>query len=449
MKPLLALPVLFALALAGCEDSGEGGSRYPDICFEGPAAFSETPLPIAQANIDFDCNPNEVEPPSVEVWAGSADSVLVGTIAKVCALWEPAWVTMNDADPPFVSREQCTGLIESGITIELEDVETLLGEHLGDRVTISLGADWTQRHRPNLHYLDGTLQWTPASEPGRFEPGQRIGGAMFVDPDLGFVGPQKHGVFFQVDLSETIHFQSYLNEHCYKPVPPGVDGISLSAATTQLQSLDLSDPATQAKIQQRRSWYPDQTSRVRDLWGAKCFPGSDCDLHVDCPAGGYCDWEGFCHSECATLADCAAGESCYQGRCLVPEEFGLVCPLFSASRTSSGGITGEGDGLEVQLSRPGIVSYRTGPDEARCHGLADEGLRCSIMEHIEYGPFLDMPDPPEPGRCPADALLYHISYRSDETEHTAAFCDGMTDLAQLGIAFRDLVKLAEENVRCE
>jgi len=367
----------------------------------------------------------------------------------VCPLWEPAWVTVNDADPPFVDKEQCTGFIESGIKIELEDVDTLLGEHLGERVTISMGAEWTQRHRPNLHVHDGTLQWTPASELGRFEPGQRIGGAMYVDPDLGFIGPQKHGVLFQLDLSETVRFQPYLNQQCYKPVPPGVDGISLSELKTQLLLLDLSGPATQAEIAQRRAWYPEQAVRVRNLWGAKCFPGRECYVHLDCPVGGYCDTDGFCHAECATVADCEYGESCYQGRCIVPETYGLVCPLFSASRTSSGGITGEGDGLEVELSSAGIVSYRTGPDEPRCQGAADEGLRCSIMEHIEYGPFLGMPEMPEPGRCGADALLYQIHYRSSETEHTAAFCDGMTALAQLGLEFRDLVKLTKDNVRCE
>ena len=143
---LVSVPIALligTMSLSGCngEPTGE--------CFEGASGFSDTPLPIAMAMVQIDCV-GQPEPPSVEVWAGAADSVLIGTVTSVCPHWEPALVTVSGADPPYVSAAECTGFIEGGAQVTLTEVETLYGADLGSEVTITLGHEVVGRYFPFL-----------------------------------------------------------------------------------------------------------------------------------------------------------------------------------------------------------------------------------------------------------------------------------------------------------
>lgn len=295
----------FALGCSG----GKGGE-----CFEGSTAFSDEQLPLAKASGNISCVETP-PPPSVEVWAGSAESVFAGTVLRVCPHMEPAIVTVSGADPPYVSESECTGFIEGGAEITLVDIETLYGSNLGSEVTITLGADVVQWYFPILLVMSGrSMQWLPPGEPGRIKPGQRIGGAMFVDPDWGFIGPQKHGVFFQIDKVGNVRFQGYGNQHCYSPVPVGIDGIPLEELRTILSNLDLSDPAVQEAIDSRKQWYNEPLGRLDFYWGTKCFPADECFSDSDCPGDERCR-DGFCGPECSVDADCGPGELCTDGQC--------------------------------------------------------------------------------------------------------------------------------------
>jgi hypothetical protein len=307
----LWLPLLYlCLAVSGfCCTGGSSGE-----CFEGPAGFTDSPLPKALASLFVDCMETP-EPPQVEVWAGAADSVLIGTVFQVCPHMEPAVVTRSDADPPYVSESECTGFIEGGAEITLVDVETLYGDNLGSEVTLTLGTELVQEYFPVLLVVSGKkMQWFPLGEVGKIEPGQRIGGAMFVDPDWGFIGPQKHGVFFQEDGEGNVRFQDYGNEHCYAPVPVGIDGIPLEDLRNILSSIDLSDPDVQQAIESRKTWYNDPLGRLSQYWGTKCFPGPECSNDSDCTNGELCR-DGFCGPECVVDADCGPGELCTDGQC--------------------------------------------------------------------------------------------------------------------------------------
>lgn len=251
----------------------------------------------------------------MELWAGAADSVLIGTVLRLCPHMEPAVVTRTGADPPYVSESECTGAVEGGAEITLVDVETLYGSDLGDEVTVTIGAEVIHEYFPILLVISGhKMQWMPPGEPARIEPGQRIGGAMFVDPDWAFVGPQKHGLFFQEDAAGNVRFQDYANEHCYAPVPQGVDGIPLEELRGILASMDLSDPDLQQAIELRKQWHGDLLGRLDQYWGAKCFPAPDCSDDSDCTDGELCR-EGYCEPECGSDHDCSPGETCVDGRC--------------------------------------------------------------------------------------------------------------------------------------
>jgi hypothetical protein len=309
VKTFGIVSLVFLAAVGICCSKSEGGE-----CFEGPAGFSDAPLPIAHTNVQVDCVDVAV-PPSVEVWAGAADSVLVGTVVRVCPHMEPAVVTVSGADPPYVSESDCTGFIEGGAVVTLVDVETLYGSDLGLEVTVTLGANVVQEYFPILMVLsDRKMQWVPPGREGKITPGQRIGGAMFVDPDWGFIGPQKHGVFFKIDGDGNVRFQEYDNEHCYAPVPTGVDGIPLDDLRNILSSLDLSDPDVQQEIESRKHWYNEPLGRLDFYWGTKCFPADECSADSDCDAGEICR-DGFCGPECVVDADCGPGELCVNGQC--------------------------------------------------------------------------------------------------------------------------------------
>jgi len=311
MRGLISSLLFSFIALSlpqGCSEGNKGK------CIEGPAAFSDTPLPEAFASGFVDCT-DAPEPPTVEVWAGAADSVLIGTVMRICPCMEPAAVMINDADPPYVSESECTGLIEGGVEITLIDVETLYGKDLGSEVTVTLGAELVQEYSPTLMvFSDRPMMWPPGDKSRIIEPGQRIGGAMYIDPDWGFIGPQKNGVFFQEDGEGNARFQEYENKQCYAPVPVGIDGIPLEELRDVLSSLDLSDPAVQQAIEIRKTWYNDKLGRLSQYWGAKCFPGPDCSKDSDCTDGEICR-DGFCGPECVTDYDCGANELCTDGQC--------------------------------------------------------------------------------------------------------------------------------------
>ena len=281
-----------------CNGSNEGGE-----CFEGPAGFSDAQLPIAHTNMQVDCVDQPV-PPSVEVWAGAADSVLVGTVLRICPVMEPAVVTRTGADPPYVSESDCTGFIEGGAEITLVDVETLYGSDLGSEVTVTLGTEVVETYFPILMVAsERKMQWFPPGQDREIEPGHRIGGAMFIDPYWGFIGPQKQGVFFKIDGQGNVRFQEYGNQQCFAPVPTGVDGIPLDDLRSILSSLDLSDPDVQQEIESRKQWFDEPLGRLEWYWGTKCFPADECSANSDCDAGDICR-DGFCGPECFVDADC-------------------------------------------------------------------------------------------------------------------------------------------------
>jgi len=293
-----------------CEDGGCKG----EWC-EGPIGFSDAPLPIAFTNMSVDC----IDPPvplSVEVWAGAADSVLVGTVLRICPHMEPAVVARTGADPPYVSESECSGFIEGGCQITLIDVETLYGSDLGPEVTVTLGTGIVQEYHPALWVGSShEMQWVPSGQDRKIEPGQRIGGAMSVDPYWEFIGPQKLGVFFRIDGQGIVRFQEYDNEHCIAPVPTGVDGVSLGDLRNILSNLDLSDPDVQQEIESRKQWGDEPLYRLDWYWGTTCFPGPECSEDSDCDEGEVCRGV-YCEPECASDADCIVdGEICIDGRC--------------------------------------------------------------------------------------------------------------------------------------
>jgi hypothetical protein len=229
---------------------------------------------------------------------------------------EPAEVMRTGADPPIVSESECTGFIEGGAAITLFDVETLYGSDLGPEMTVTLGTMIVQEYYPILRVgSNREMQWVPSGQERKIEPGQRIGGAMFVDPYWGFMGPQKYGVFFKIDGQGNVRFQEYDNEHCYAPVPTGVDGIPLDDLRNILSSLDLSDPDVQREIESRKRWPDDPLSCLGWLWGTNCFPGPECSEDSDCDEGEVCRGV-YCEPECASDTDCVEhGERCIDGRC--------------------------------------------------------------------------------------------------------------------------------------
>jgi len=285
-------------------------------CLEGSGSFSNTPLPMAGCEGFMGCG-EAAEAPQVEVWAGAADSVLIGTVTRIYPHIEPAVVMINDADPPYVSAADCDGIIEGGMQITLSNVEVIMGLDLGKELTVTLGTNKRRALYPKPSFLTGgSIQWQPADEEGRFKIGQRIGAAMHVDPDFGFIGP-KRGTFFQVFSDGTIQFQNFCNERCYQPAPLGLNGLSLDALKNLLSSLDLSDPAIMQEIEFYRRWNDNLTARLKTFWGALCSPWNwpDCDNDDDCVDDQICQ-DGFCGDECKSDSGCGPAHLCVDGKCV-------------------------------------------------------------------------------------------------------------------------------------
>jgi hypothetical protein len=243
-------------------------------CIQGEYSLSDEPLPEAHAFGNYDCMEQAV-PPSIEAWAGAADSVLYGTISRICPHMEPAVAPISYADPPYVSEAECHGIIEGGMQILLTDVQVIRGDDLGDEVNIIMGTRILLDHVPLPYaWSGGPITWVPQDQERKFELGQRIGAAMYVDPDLGFIG-QKQGVFFQALSDDTVRFQTWGNDFCYAPVPDGLDGMDLDTFEERLVDLDLSDPNVQQEIAELCHWDEDVVSRLDQYWGAMCIPFAD------------------------------------------------------------------------------------------------------------------------------------------------------------------------------
>ncbi len=244
--------------------------RWPD--------HSDAPLPIAYHNHITDCQPHE--PPSWELWAGRANAVVVGTVVRVEPLLAPAKVMVADCGC-IETAQECTGLLEIGLRVGLERVTTLFGAPVGDALELTFGntVAGDQCPSPTIDQ-DGALVWRDVlCEGNRIEPGQRIGGAMFQDPDAGqFWGPQLAGILFQVDAGGIVHEQDYRNRDCYAPFPIGLDGMPLTALRDLLPRLDLSDPDLQEELANWATWGGTPCQHISGYWGAQCFETEECSL---------------------------------------------------------------------------------------------------------------------------------------------------------------------------
>jgi hypothetical protein len=127
----------------------------------------------------------------------------------------------------------------------------------------------------------------------------------------------------------------------------------------------------------------------------------------------------------------------------------LDCPLFDASRFTSGGISGNGDGLNIRVIRTGEGFVYDDTTGTECRAMLSEDTRCKVWRGLEDGQFFTRPEDPDPADCVVDGLVYHVIVWTDDGKRQVNYCDGMNEVLPVEAAFQMEKDWIEHNGRCQ
>ncbi len=179
----------------------------------------------------------------------------------------PAASACGDMSEVIENVAACDGFFECALSVRLDDVEVLRGDAPAT-ATMRFGRGITTLWSPFPDLCNEPAGWIPAADERRVEPGQRIGAALYVDPDFGLLSP-KEGVLFQLDADDVVVPQEFLNADCIAPVPAGLAGLTIADLRARAADVRPSEE-TDAEVAALRPWQPAAQSRLPYV-GAMCF----------------------------------------------------------------------------------------------------------------------------------------------------------------------------------
>lgn len=255
------LPGLVLLGfLAGCAaESDPPGQEEPHTLPRIPA------ISYGEAICD-----GEAAVPTVCDWAAATDTILVGTIERVEAVFSPVYVFWDDTP-----KQSCDQAIEPAMKIVLNVEKSLRGDRMGTQ-DIYIGRDHRLLFEPFPSIVNGQFAWNGSRA---IVPGQKVGFGLV---EFGGILTPNFREFFEI-FEDAVHFQASLGSQCMELSPLEANGLSLAAFEARLESCDGGDADMVNSLKRRDE--PARVSRQAHglCWDDSPHPQPECVVNTDCP----------------------------------------------------------------------------------------------------------------------------------------------------------------------
>lgn len=170
-------------------------------------------------------------------FAVHGDLFVVGTVSRVSPSSTPMVTTCS---PPQIVTSCGGSVIRPALVAELSDLRVLHGTFTGSSLVVHIGQGAMSKWNPTPSGVagDGSINWAPASAPGRIEAGQRIAAVLSHDAAEGGYAVYAEPLA-EVGADGKLVLQP--GSQCFADVA-GFDGRTVEEVAAALSSTDWSDP---------------------------------------------------------------------------------------------------------------------------------------------------------------------------------------------------------------